>query len=367
MWAKLFLAAGLVVLAGVCSPVLAMHDATAGDLENLRRRIEALEGQQAPPAAGEAMIEVLGKKLSLTGLVEVEAAYNQVEGGAESSDLNLATAQLGIEAHVSEEVGAHLVLLYEEGDSDALNVDEAVITLHLLDERFMLAAGKQYLPFGHFSSHLVSDPLTLDLGETNDTALILRWHFPEIAEISLAAFNGQADQLGNDDQIDSWVAALEVAPVEGVTIGASYLSDVAESDLGLVQDDPLLGNIYNDSIPAAAAFVSLAFGPVTLEGEYVGALANFDPAVVALGSDLTGQRPQAWNLELAVVPTEKWQIAARAEEARDFRNDVVRYGTALSWGFLPNTVLALEYLHDDAKGQGNDPGHTVTAQLAVEF
>lgn len=367
MWARSLLAAGLVALIGVSSPVLAMHDATAGDLENLRRRIEALEGQQARPAEGTTMIEVLGKKLSLTGLVEVEAAYNQVEGGAENSDLNLATAQLGIEAQVSEEVGAHLVLLYEEGSSDALNVDEAVITLHLLDRRFMLAAGKQYLPFGHFSSHLVSDPLTLDLGESNDTALILRWHFTEIAEISLAAFNGQTDQFGDDDHIDSWAAALEVAPLAGLTVGASYLSDLAESDLGLVQNDPLLGNIYNASIPAAAAFVSLAFGPLTFEGEYLAALDNFDPAIVALGTDLTGQRPQAWNLELAVVPAEKWQVAARAEGARDFRNDIVRYGGALSWGFLANTVLALEYLHDDAKGPGNDPGHSVTAQLAVEF
>lgn len=35
-----------------------------------------------------------------------------------------------------------------------------------------IIAGRQYIPFGNFDSHFVTDPLTLLLGETNEGALV---------------------------------------------------------------------------------------------------------------------------------------------------------------------------------------------------
>ncbi|MDZ7664104.1 MAG: hypothetical protein U5K27_02035 [Desulfotignum sp.] len=51
---------------------------------------------------------------------------------------------------------------YEEDD---LFVDEGFITLSGTDAfPAFLTAGRQYLPFGYFDSHFVTDPATLDAG-----------------------------------------------------------------------------------------------------------------------------------------------------------------------------------------------------------
>jgi len=206
---------------------------------------------------------------------------------------------------------------------------------------------------------MVSDPLTLDLGETNDTAAVIalegeRW------SLSLGAFNGGTDARGDDDQIDSLVAALEFEPSEELSFGLSYLSDLAESDIGLVADSTL----YGSSTPAAAAFISATLGPFGFEVEALGALEDFDQPLIGL-SDLTGDRPLAWNLEAVWMATDRTQFAARIEGANDFQGDLMRYGVTGSCGIFENTVVALEYLYADPE---TDPAsHTLTGQLAFEF
>ena len=51
----------------------------------------------------------------------------------------------------------------------------------------------------------------------------------------------------------------------------------------------------------------------------------------------------------------------------DFLDDARRHGIVVAHGLFRNTSLALEYLHSDGRGEGNDPVHTTTAQLAFEF
>lgn len=348
----------------------AAHPEERGDIENLRQRIEALEDEKAHEEEAFA-IRSLSQMLRFSGLLELEASYTKVEGGDESSDLTLATAQLGVEALVSDNIAGHLILLHEEGADESIEVDEAVISLScpvpLGSGRLSLNGGKLYVPFGKFNSYLVSDPLTLELGETNNTALVLGWAVSDLLDLQLGTFSGETDTTGDEDRIDTLVASLEVTPMEGLAFGASFISDLAESDIGLVHEDPVLGNVYDSSVPGASAFLSWAIGPFALEGEFLTATKDFDAAVVAQGEELTGPRPQAWNLELAWMPKERWQLAVRVEEAKDFQDDLTRYGAAASYGLFEGTVVALEYLMADPEADDADAEHSVTAQLALEF
>ena len=104
-------------------------------------------------------------------------------------------------------------------------------------------------------------------------------------------FSGETDTAGDNDAIDAWVASLEGSPLGGLTLGASWISDLAESDIGLVTDESL----YHSSVPGAAAFLSATCGPFTLEGEYVTATKRFEKAVAAVGEDLTGSKPRRNN------------------------------------------------------------------------
>lgn len=345
----------------------AIHPDERPEIENLRQRIQALESQQKEPAKKEEGISILDGKVRFSGLLELEGSYNRLRGGDAVSDLALATAQLGVEASLNDHVGAHIILLHEEGEDQDLVVDEAVLSLQgaiaSLPGTFHLDGGRLYLPFGAFNSHLISDPLTLELGETSDTALVASWSLVERLSFKLGVFSGDTDVNGEDDSVDSWVVALSGSPVEGITVGASWISDLAESDNGLVTDAAL----HTDNVPGISAFFTATHGIFTVEGEYVTAVKRFNDALVAGGEDLSGGRPRAWNLELAVAPDEHWEIALRLEGARDFLNDPNRYGVAVSYGLMDHAVIALEYMYTDQRAGEQESANTVTAQLAVEF
>jgi hypothetical protein len=363
----------LVALLAIAGPALAVHPEERSEVENLRKRIEALEAEKEKPEAP-LILEALSKKLRLTGLLELEASYARTEGADEAGDLAVATAQIGLEATLNHHISGHIILLHEEGEDQSVVVDEAVITLGCASSfcpgDFSLAGGKMYLPFGKFNSHFLSDPLTLELGETNNTALYVGWAVAERVDLKLGVFSGETDTAGDNDTIDSWVASLEGSPFEGLTLGASYISDLAESDIGLVADE----ESYSSSVDGASAYISATFGSFTLEAEYLTALKSFDNAVLAAGAadpdyegGLTGKKPSAWNVELALAPNERWEVAVKAEGADDFQDDLNRYGAVLSYGLFQNTVVGLEYLLADQKSGDEDRSHTVTAQLAFEF
>ena len=367
MFAIIALVALLALSAG---PALAVHPSDGkAEIENLKRRIEALEAERAVAereTVGKSLsISNLADKITLSGLIELEAAYNKPEGGDESSDLALATVELGLEVQATDYLGGHLLLLWEEGETEPIDLDEAVITLTnpepILGVTPSFTGGKMYLPFGKFNSYMITDPLTLDLGETNQSAGVVSLE-GKLWTLQAGAFSGETDTDGDNDTIDGWMASLEIQPTEGFGFGASLISDLAESDVGLVEDETL----YKESVMAASAWLSWQIGQFGLEAEYLTALENFDRALVG-ATDLTGRRPNAWNLELAWMPNDRWQVAGRVEQADDFQDDLTRYGATVSLGLFEHAVLAVEYLRGDAKGPDADPDHTVTAQLAFEF
>ncbi|MGK2945742.1 MAG: LbtU family siderophore porin [Desulfuromonadales bacterium] len=360
---------GLLVMA---TPALAIHPEEKSEIENLKKRIEMLETRQTATASTEQESGVdfgqISKYVTLHGLLEAEAYYARPEGGEEESDLNLATAELSIEVTLNDYVGGHLTLLYEEeeGEEDDIDVDEAVISLgspgQLFGQTPSLHVGRMYVPFGMFNSYMISDPLTLELGETRDTAALFALE-GDVWVLKAGGLNGETDANGDSNHIDNWVASLEFTPVENLAFGVSYINDLAESDNELVQDETL----YSSNVAGASAFLSVQCGQFGFEAEYLTALEDFDSALVGIGEDLTGRRPSALNLELAWMPTEKLQLAARYEEANDFQDNVKRYGVTASYGLYEHVVVALEYLRADADIAEDDTVDIVTAQLAFEF
>lgn len=338
--------------------VLVAHADIQAGIENIQERRETVtEGTLSP------LTWALGQsRLTLSGLLEVEALLNHPEGGDEEDDLRLSTVQLGLEAEITSWLGAHVIGLWEEEDTEPMVVDEAVLSLtspwQVGGQTPALHVGRQYLPFGRFDSAMVSDPLTLELGETHTTAALLaltgeRW------SAKVGAFEGSVDD--GDDGIDSWVAAVETTPLEGITVGASWISDLAESGAELVADE----GFYRDAVAGWSAFVALHHGSLGMTAEYLAAMERFKAEQAEAGGDLTGERPEAWSLELSWQATGQLQLAGRYEEANSYQADVHRYGATISCGLCDYALVAVEYLH--ARAEEEDPGHTLTAQLAVEF
>jgi hypothetical protein len=306
------------------------------------------------------------ERIQVSGLIEVEAAYQENDPEADSGDVDLASTELVFDAKVATGVDGHVMIKYEDGD---VFLDEGFITLSGGDAfPAYLIAGRQYIPFGNFDSHFVTDPNTLILGETTEGAVVAGYRLGgEMVDISAGVFNGRANEAGEDDTIDSFVAAVTVQPMESVLFGASYTSNLASSN-ALSEELTTLNDEIDSLVGAWSAFASVEFlERYYLIAEYVAALDDFTAGEIYLG-DTRARQPSAWNLELGIALAEGLEVAARyggSDDGAGFLPES-QYGAVVNWGCFENTNLALEYLHDEYEDDVNE-ADTVTVQLAVEF
>lgn len=308
----------------------------------------------------------LMKGVTMGILVEVEAGYKK-QGDNSSSDLNLATFSMGIDAALQEGIEGHLYFLRENGD-DAIDVDEGYIKLSSTkDIPIYMQAGRMYLPFGVYYSHFVSDPMTLDLGESRKDAILLSYA-NDLVQISAGAFNGTFDNPDNE-HINDFIASLTITPIKGIEAGAYWISDLGEAG-GL--EDVLSEHINaSDETPAIkynsvngyGGYIHLEKGVISIDVEYIAAVDKFD---AGLFQDIS-VTPKAWNAELAFAMPYNIELATRIEGSDEFfAMPELQYGIAGTYGFTDNMVVTLEYLHGEFDND-IDSRDIVTAQLGMEF
>ena len=331
--------------------------------EDVDKRIEKLEERQAElyHSLEEKKEAGVGQKIteniSIGGLIEVEAGFGEVMDEDES-DIALATVEVGLDAEINDKVSGHILLLYEDDGAD-FTVDEGYITL-TAPYGLSLTAGRMYIPFGVFNSHFISDPLTLELGETQEAALLLTYG-TEAFEVSFGVFNGDVRETGDDDEIDDIVASLTVTPSEGITFGVSYISDIYDTDADITGEAEGTG-LVSDIVAGYSAFFSGSFGAISVEAEYLAA-ADDD---LDLDGDGSGDEPSTYNLEVAYTVSEALEVAVRiagSDDLAELPEDLI--GVALSYGIYESTTLAFEYQTGEFD---NDTDYSMfTAQLAIEF
>jgi len=339
--------------------------------ERVRRIEEKMEQKQ------EGLLAKWADKITLSGLIEAEACYEDYDyddpttDDEDSSDITLATVELGVDVDIIKHVKGHVLFLWEEDDTEPVDVDEGFITLDGEDVvPLYLNVGKLYVPFGNFESHFISDPLTLELGETRESALTVGY-VNEWMDFSVSAFNGDIDETGEDNHIESYVANASFSvPQElisnfGIAGGVSYISNIGDSDN--LQDEIVPPDGIKDYVGGFNAFLSISFmDKFFLECEYLGALDEFEAAELSFDGGKEFQ-PKTWNMELAYAATDRLEVAVKYEGGDDLGDFLPedQYGAAVSYGLFENTSLSLEYLHGEF--ENDDKRDLITTQLAVEF
>lgn len=312
--------------------------------------------------------------IEMGGVVEAELGYNSWDTGSadgSNSDIVAATVELGIDAQINDAVSGSVVLLWEEDEGDALAVDEATITI--ANEKkcpFSLTAGRMYIPFGQFESHFVSDPFTLELGETSESAILIGYT-KGLANFSFGLFNGDVDESDDtDSHVDNFFANLSIdieSETMPISFGVSYISNIADTD-GMEGINPN-GNGVDSYVGGVHLFLSSKSGPFAFEAEYLTAMTGFEKNDLGCVTD-EDKKPGAWNVELAYEVSDKLEIAGKYEGTMDQEevgiSDESRYGIAGSYELYESTSLALEYLHAEGYAS-DDKSDTITAQLAIEF
>lgn len=316
------------------------------------------------------------QSIEIEGEIELEASRHDPYQGDSSSDVTVATVELGVTAQVNDWVEAKVGLLYEEDDTD-LEVDVATVTISPPDSPWRLTGGQFYLPFGVFESNLVSDPMTLELAETRESAAQVGFESDGFFA-AVYAFNGDNKKDG-DDKINNFGATIGVEHEgENATFAASlgYINDLGDSDaLQEVIEDNLGNNDVADYVSAWTLAVMVEAGSFSLIGEYVKANDAFNAMEVPWGA--AGAEPEAWGLEAAY----HFSLAGRdatfavgyqgTDEALALELPETRIAAALSIEIMEATSLSFEWAHDKDYGSSDggtgDTADTVTGQLAVEF
>ncbi len=340
-------------------------------------RIEALEKQLEERGIGFDWID----KVEITGLLEAEAGYSRFKPAAEgaddeeSSDIVLSTMELGIDVAMNDYVSGHILFLWEEDATEPVDLDEGFITISAGDKfPVYLSAGKFYLPFGFYESYFISDPLTLELGETRESAVLLGYADAWL-DVSAGLFNGNVDESEGDDHIDNYFGSASLVLPAGIlpgisaSIGGSYISNIADSDLLSEENDLNADGTpdgLDDSVAGISAYLSLCFMErLFLTAEYTGAMTHFKEGELAFGAGEV--KPRAWNTELACVFEGGNGFGLKYEGASD-TGDLLPETRYSAIGFcqpFEGAFLGLEYLREEY--ENGDKGNGVTVQLAYEF
>ena len=328
------------------------------EVEELKRRLDALEQRSAVSA------EPSGEKkgsISFGGLVEVEANYQDTEGAESTTDLTLATFELGVEARVNPWLSAYGVLLYEQGESDdRFIVDEAYIRMKSDSSPIFAEVGRFTQSFGRFESGMISDPMTLELGETKHHASVKAGYEQEGLLASLSVFKGDV-QKTDENEINSLVASIDWAEEVGdfhYGVGASWTNNIGDTD-GLQGEVDSVNRQTDDLVGGWTASAMAGYKSFELRGEYLGALDKFSDG------ESVGRQPAAWSVEAGYSFDAPFSLAVRYEGSDDFDTNDKRYGATLGWDVADGAGLAFEYQRADNKGAADSD--TFTMQLAMEF
>ncbi|MTW20370.1 LbtU family siderophore porin [Allochromatium palmeri] len=353
-----------------------------GEPKRLERLDQALD---RPPAETDAA-SAWYRHIEIAALIEVEASYLSPYTGDSESDIRLSTAELGIRAPVNDWVEAGISFLYEQDATD-LEVDTASLTLANAHVSLLfLTAGQVYVPFGVYETNLVSDPLTLDIGETRETALQLGFVQRGFAG-SLYAFNGD-NEIEGQDRIGSWGATLgfvQDGDDRTWSVGVGYINDLGDSDTlyesindsraSAVELDPSLSLDPTERTGGWTLNAAANLGSFSLIGEYLSATDDFDPASLEFKGE--GARPSAWNIEagysFSVLGRESVAAVAYQGTREALALELPRERWLLGWSIelYDRTSLGLEWARDrdysTRDGGTGKSADAIIAQLAVEF
>jgi hypothetical protein len=303
--------------------------------------------------------------LSVSGLVEFEYLYQRsnryaASGHSHQDDFSK-TLQLAAELTPWSWMKGELIYEYDD-EANRHTLDEAIAAFEAED--FELALGKQYLPFGVYFSHFVSDPV-LQFGETRDRGMTLSYGPDERLDLAVFVYRGRAGK--SDGERTDWGLALEGSPNEYGSLGVSYLSDLADSQEGFLREHR---DRYADGVSGWSAYAIAGFDEFEITAELVRALGTFRE----LKPDR--DRPRAWNIEFAHYPRNDFEWSLRLEGSNEVEEAPhLRGGAAVAWRVLKNASLTLEYLRatyrrglaEDSGNRSLHKAHQVGALLTVDF
>lgn len=326
------------------------------------------------------------KNYSISGEISTEGAY-----GNNGSNGFTGKTLLCLDVNPEKYLNGHIALKWEDGETDAFIIDEAYLKTGITELPLYIKAGKMYVPFGKYSSNMISDPLTKQMAETRKTAVEAGFDFSGLYG-SIYAFGGKLNDNGQENnKIDSYGAAAGytiTGRIFSIDIGAGWINNILSSN-GMMDiadtensDSETLGftAVFDNDIPAADFHVAVKSGGFTCVAEYITMLKDIDVRhedLISGAVESYGLQPletrvkyRSWNLEAGytlVIYGHDSTLAVACQGvtgAGEFLPET-RYLCCMNVRLMQNLTVSLEYAYD--KYQAGDRFSTVTGKILLGF
>lgn len=306
----------------------------------------------------------MNEHVSFGGAIEVEAAWVEDFEGVSESSLDLATAEFGFEAKITD-WGTGVMAIEWDGDDDKLTIDEAFILVGNEDEFPVVGQfGRFGVPFGVYEGNTISDPLTKEAFETKEDAAMANFGVGGFYG-NFYIFNGETNEGGGDDTIEHFGATLgyEMESDDLVfATGVNYISSVFDSD-GLTDAFP--DSMESDYAGGLGVNAKLGLAGIGIFAEYITALDS-----------VNGVEPSAWHLEatytMELTGRELFFSLGYSETEElggIFPESRIAFAAGIGlWKGLGLTAeFAIDEDYNVAGGGSGEDANSFTVQLAYEF
>lgn len=260
---------------------------------------------------------------------------------------------------------------YRTEGGRGLVIEEAALQIGPTEEfPVFLLVGRTVLPFGTFESSFIEDPFTVAAGETDDDTIVLGVERDAVSA-SIGILSGS---FAGQENVDL-VAALRIGREEALRADVYWTSDIGEAvELRELRGDfleeadasaalPAAGEEHEHPVDGWAVSASWNADAFRVLGEFVTALHAFDSGILS-GRPL---RPSAWNMEIALRPRERLEIAGRWEGSRNLpQTPKHQAGIGASCTLSENATASAEFLRGFFAGEGPD-AHLWGLKLALSF
>lgn len=310
--------------------------------------------------------------LALSGKVEPVATIGDPFYAHTTGDLTLGSSELDLAAILNDKVEAYMAIAYDESPPDvggqrlsnsALNLNMGFVNIGDLDESPLYFTGGQlFVPFGRFSTAMVSAPLTMILGRTKARPFILGYKSQQDSGPFAAAYGFRSDTTVGG----AGVGGLNLGYVfdNGYAtgeLGGSFISAIDDAGGMQFTGSPSgttfagFSSVINGSeavrkIPAAGVHAYLSIDRYNLTAEWLTATAPFRPQDLSFNGQ--GARPSAGQLE-AGVTFKVWDKPASlalgyqwSQQALALNLPAQRVAAVFNISIWRDTVESLEYRHD---------------------
>ena len=310
--------------------------------------------------------------IALSGKVEPLATLGDPFITSRTADLNLGSSELDIAAILNKSVEGYMSIVYDDSPPDVggqrlsnsnINLNLGFINIGNLDKTpFYFTGGQIFVPFGRYSSAMVSAPLTMVMTRTKARPFILGYKSTQNSGLFAAVYGYNSDTtLGSKGVGGGNLGYILNVGEVSAEIGGSAISSIDDAG-GMQFTGSVPGTTFggfssitngNEAIrktPALGVHGNFSVDRYNFTAEWVGASRPFRNQDLSFNG--RGAKPQAIQLEAGVTfnafdkPSSVALGYQWSKDALALNLPQQRVAGVFNISIWKDTVESLEYRHD---------------------